>query len=60
MLLVDINDPTHVVFVEEWSDRASFDRHLLVEGLQQVLSTVAPLLSEPTAVYELDDAMVTD
>jgi len=53
--LLDVNDPSHVVFVEEWRDRDAFKQHLTGNGLTQVLAIVEPLLREPIVAYELHD-----
>ena len=53
--LLDINDSTHVVFVEEWRDRRAFEQHSLSAELRRVLSIVEPLLSEPIVAYELSE-----
>lgn len=49
----DPTDPSAMVLVEEWADRAALDRHFQTDHFRKVGEAIEPLLAEPVVIREL-------
>ncbi|MCW2295406.1 putative quinol monooxygenase [Rhodococcus erythropolis] len=50
------DDPSHMVFVEEYQDEAALHAHLEMPHLAELVSVLEPLMVQPFEVYRIESA----
>jgi quinol monooxygenase YgiN len=49
----DLQDPAQFLFYEIWTDRESWDAHMVTPHLEELKATVGDYLAEPLRVWQM-------
>lgn len=52
-----VNDPSHIVFVERWTDMAAFERHLTRDHMVMFLAQADHLFTGPPEILFLNEIL---